>query len=470
VSACARSWSPAQEAVFAAVANPGGHLVIEALAGTGKTTTIVEALTHTHELSSALMCAFNKSIATELAGRVPTGVEVSTLHSFGLRAVTRALGRREIDNGYVGTWLRQRVSLERGERVAVGKLVSAAKATLAWMPSELDALADTFGIDLEPHRRKPLLQIAAQVLEHCRTQEAVIDFDDMIWLPIVRDLEVDAYDWVFVDETQDLNPAQLALVRKAGAEGRIVAVGDRRQAIYGFRGADKQAIPRMIAELSAQVLPLNITYRCPRSVVTEAQRLVPALEAAPNAPEGIVRAATYEELRARAEPGDFVISRLNAPLISLCFKWLAAGRRAAIKGRDVGAGLLSWIRGTHASSVRELLGELASWQHREVERLQELERDLTPVTDRAECIRALCEGAATVRDVEQRIERLFVEAPGEGAITLTSTHRAKGLEADRVWMLADTYRDKGIEELNLQYVAITRSKRELIYVSGQGAA
>lgn len=467
MSACAKNWSPAQEAVFTAVGSPGGHLVIEALAGTGKTTTIVEALAHTPELDSALLCAFNKSIASELQTRVPEGVQVSTLHSLGLRAITRAMGRRELDAGYVGAWLRGQL-FDRKERTSVSKLVSAAKGTLSWLPSELDALADRFEIDLQPHRRRELLGVASRCLEFCRAQESgPIDYDDMIWLPAVHDLGVGPFDWVFVDETQDLNPAQLDLVKRAIDDGgRIVAVGDRRQSIYGFRGADREAIPRMIRELAATVLPLTITYRCPLSVVAEAQRLVPELEAAPGAPEGIVRSTSYEELRAEAQPGDFVVSRLNAPLISLAFKWLASGRRASIRGRDIGAGLLGWIHDTRATSVRELLGELATWQANEVARLEALDRDVTAVTDRAECLRALCEGAGRVDQVASRIERLFSDAPGEGAIQLTSTHRAKGLEADRVWMLADTYgRRDNQEEKNLEYVAITRSKRELIYCS-----
>src|SRR5690606_4552665 len=248
----------------------------------------------------------------------------------------------------------------------------------------------------------------------------------------VQDLPVPQYDWVFVDETQDLSPAQLELViRAAGERGRIVAVGDRRQSIYGFRGADRDAIPRIIERLSADVLPLNVTYRCPRLVVREARKLVPTIEHAPGAPEGIVRTATLAHLEANAQPGDFVVSRANAPLVSLCFRWLAAGRRAQIKGRDIGQGLIAWVRATQATTIPQLVTCLQQWYSAELRRLTALERDTQAVTDRAQCLEALIEGCERVDDVIAKIERLFGEGDTLG-ITLSSTHRAKGLEADRV--------------------------------------
>jgi superfamily I DNA/RNA helicase len=490
VSASGR-WSPYQRAVFDAVANPaGGNIVVEALAGSGKTTTIIEALSHTSEDQSALLCAFNKAIANELKPKAPEGVDVMTLHAYGLRAVSRSLGRKEIDSGLVMGHAKRRIGMGRDkaeDRKAVCKLVSACKATLAFDPEAIDATADAMGIDLDPERRDHLIGVTEAILAACADDGPIIDFDDMIWLPIVKELEVPAFDWVFVDETQDLSPAQLALVRAAaGTDGRIVAVGDRRQAIYAFRGADSEAIPRMIRELSATVLPLSICYRCPALVVAEARRIVPNIEAAPNAPDGVVRSANPDTLRAEARPGDFVVSRLNAPLVSLAFKWLAAGRRCSIRGRDIGAGLVAWVRSTNAVTIPELLGEVAIWQAREIERLEALDRDPSAVIDRAECLRAICEGAADPTAVIARLERLFSDDDPAGAIILTSTHRAKGLEADRVWLLRDTYlqrrkRRKGAaesweawnadpwspiptEEHNLLYVAITRSKRELIYV------
>lgn len=485
-----RSWSPRQEAIFAALAElqPAQHLVIEALAGTGKSTTIEECVERTPPSASVLVCAFNKSIANAMQARLPGDCDVMTLHSLGMRIVMSAMSDRFVANEPKDrpvSKLAREILGSKWEsmplRRACEAVVSLAKGTLTeHEPAALDALADAYGVELppEPWVRERILAAAARILDICADADTgPIDFDDMIWLPAVRDLPAPTWDFVFVDETQDLNAAQLSLVQRvAGDEGRIIAVGDRRQAIYGFRGADRQAIPRMIAELRARTLPLDITYRCPRLVVREANggtrhtpaRLVPELQAAPSAPEGIVRTATEEELRAGAQAGDMVLSRTNAPLVSLCYAWLAAGRKAVIQGRDIGAGLVAWIKAHPAASVGQLERIVDDWCGKEVKRLTEAERDTQSTIDKAECLHALCEGCERVEDVIAKCERLFADTSAAGAILLSSTHRAKGLEAPRVWLLRDTYcRWKGAEEENLLYVAITRSKGELIYVYGK---
>lgn len=479
-SAAEREWSPMQSAIFAAVEDPtAGNLVVEALAGTGKSTTIEEAVGRTSESDRVLVCAFNASIAKALEPRMPEGVEVRTLHSFGFAALRRALapkrpeinrfrmadvaeaifGGRGWDTRQARSFCCQLAGIAKGQ--AFDALKDASKL------DRLDRWVDAYGLDVpKGFDRKRLVGNTLQML---RTQQcgghSEIDFDDQIWLPVVLGLEIPSYDFVFVDETQDLNPAQLEIIKRAGRKGRIVAVGDRRQAIYGFRGADSRAIPRMIEELGAKTLPLSITYRCPKAVVAEANAIVPELQAAPTAPEGIVRTVSPETLEREVAAGDFVLSRTNAPLVSLCFKLVKAGKRAAIQGRAIGDGLANWVKATNAATVAELMNCLRDWRRAEVERLEALERDTEAVIDRAECLEAIASGATSVDAVLTRIERLFTNEDPTGRVLLSSTHRAKGLEADRVWLLRDTYmKFEGPEEANLLYVAITRSKRELIYV------
>lgn len=475
----ARVWSPMQLDIFAAVAAlpEGKHIVIEALAGSGKSTTIEECVESVPLGKSILVCAFNKPIADALDARMPAGVDVMTTHALGRRIVIANTGREEVDCFYVNNLAKIHVGPawhQREERTAVAKLVSLAKSTLAEPVFEaLDEMADVYGVEIPKGKRHDVIHVAVRLLLQCmRATEGPIDFDDMIWLPHVRDLAAPTWDYVFVDETQDLNAAQLSLVKRvAGDTGRIVAVGDRRQAIYGFRGADREAIPRMIAELKATTLPLSITYRCPVQIVREANKLVPELQARPSAPAGIVRSTTVESLRASASPGDMVLSRTNAPLVGLCYSWLAAGRRAVIQGRDVGIGLITWIKNTKLADNAQagyLVRAVREWRIAEVNRLTEAERDTQSVIDKADCLEALCEGCRNVGEVISKCEQLFGDAAkgdARGAILLSSTHRAKGLEADRVWLLRDTYmRWPGSEEANLLYVAITRSKHELIYV------
>ncbi len=467
-----------QAAIYTDTESGLGHTVVLARAGTGKTTTIVDALGKVPRGLSVLMVAFNKKIADELKRRAPAGVEVLTCHSLGLRTITAKLGRSKIDNDK--TWKAFGDLFPRASRKATRpacRLVSLAKATLADGDAALDNLIDEFSLveeDQDDDRpevtREFLIRAAGRLLRHAREFTAAIDFDDMIWLPNVLGLTPRKFDRVFVDETQDLNRAQVELALAACAPGgRICAVGDDRQAIYAFRGADQDAIGGIVERLKAKTLPLSVTYRCPKSVVALAQQTVPDFEAAETNPEGEIAATDDATMLRDAAPGDFVISRANAPLIGICLALLKAGRKATITGKDIGASLISVVDRAKATYVSDLTTWIENWCARETSRLlaknppQEDAANL--VWDKADCIHALSEGAADVAEVRDRITSLFSDMNDRNAVVLSTTHKAKGLEADRVWVLADTYRPaKSVEEANLWYVAITRTKSKLFLV------
>jgi DNA helicase-2/ATP-dependent DNA helicase PcrA len=475
-----------QQAIFDHVADSTkGNLVVIARAGTGKTWTIIEAMAHVPAAESVAVFAFNKAIAAELTDRVPEGVVALTFHSLGLRACTQAFGRLRVDGGKVTAMVDKRMGRDwetRTTRTAIVKLVGLAKNTLATEGEDLDNLIDAFQLDLPctctttPHMRSCARRTAIDhtqaILEACRNPGDSLDFDDMIWLPVVNDLAVQTFDRVFVDETQDLNATQLRLAIKAcRAGGRIVAVGDDRQAIYAFRGAASGAIASITRELSADVLPLSICYRCPRTVVELAATVVPDFQVAPGAAEGVIESISYDTMLCDVRPGDFVLSRSNAPLVSACLRLIRQGVKATIKGRDIGAGLVTWLLKVKCRGVDGLRERITEWHDREIERLCKQsplpESLITAADDRADTLLALCDGASTVPEVIARAEALFVDdGDSNGRVILSSTHKAKGLERDRVFMLAGTYRKRATtEEENLWYVAVTRAKRELFLVA-----
>jgi DNA helicase II / ATP-dependent DNA helicase PcrA len=467
-----RTWSPYQLAVFANVATGTGHTVVNAVAGSGKTTVLEEAVQHVPAGMRILFVAFNKSIAEELGRRV-RGAEVSTLHSYGLKCVTVGLGRLRIDGHRVDDFCRALHGDDAKTwdlRRDLAKCVSLAKGSLASTADAVDALIDAFEIDsaVNGHRATFIADVL-KILEQCKSvEDGRIDFDDMIWLPVVLGLSQRQFDRVFVDETQDLNAAQIELVLRAvRPDGRILAVGDPRQAIYRFRGADEAAFENVRGRLGAVELPLSICYRCCKAVIRVAQEIVPTIEAAPDAEEGEVRSVTYPEMRASVQAGDFVLSRTNAPLIALCMGLLAEGRRASIQGRDIGKQLAGFVKKSKAADVEALRSYIEAWADKECARLAAKRRDTQSVEDRAACILAISDGAASVADVVNRIESLFADTNDGSRIMLSTTHKAKGLERDRVWLLADTYRRRpGIEEDNLWYVAVTRARKTLVLVEG----
>jgi len=496
-----RVWSDFQEAIFVEYVTGSRHIIVRARAGTGKTTTIVEAvkrLLKAHPNRVVIVCAFNKNIAEELNKRFSGfNVVVKTLHAIGLNCVKRfwedikvSFGPERADD------LAQRacgITAPDAIKKLVAKLHTKGReiAPHARTGAELMDIAvrfecepeeswarDGFGLDYVCDKAAVAMEFAASE----KPTKTGIDGSDMIFLPVRNRWLHPMCDDVVVDEAQDMTPAQLeiaqGIVKSDANGGRIMIVGDDKQAIYGFRGADSDSLDRLKAELNAYELPLNITYRCGQSIVREAQRYVPDFAAGPANAEGVVEDLFMSKLVATAGPGDFILSRINAPLVSVAMSLLRNGKRTRIAGRDIGAGLVSLLRKFRARSVPQLLEKIESWKEREIARLDARfppnKRDnstytarLDGIRDQAEMLVSLTDGAPSVTEVESRITALFTDdgLGAAGMITCSSVHKSKGLEADRVFILVDTLRDSNSEERNINYVAITRAKSRLVYVT-----
>jgi len=465
-----REWSPFQKDIFRDIAKATDHTVVIARAGSGKTSTIVEGFKYLPRGKKTLMVAFNKSIADELKQRAPSYVDVMTLHSLGFRAIKQSFGNVILENDKCSALVKQIIgdSWELWElNQSICKCVSLCKGFLFDTPKEIEDLIDRFGIETFELSREKFIEYVIKALGLCKASKMVIDFDDMIWFPFVYRLNVGKFDVVFVDEAQDLNAAQIAMVFSAiKTGGRVIAVGDPAQSIYQFRGADSEAIPNFINKLKAKTLPLSVTYRCPKKVVKIAQEIVPDIEAHDKAEDGLVVDLDAGDLLKKVKPGDFVLSRTNAPLIKHCLALLKAGVPANIQGRDIGANLLYFIKKSKAKTIVSFIEYVNAWRDQEVERLLREKKDTTICIDKAECLLNLCEGTLTIKDLKETIEKLFNDTDDHAKVIFSTTHKAKGLERDRVFVLADTYRKRtgGGEEGNLWYVAVTRAKKELYLV------
>ena len=101
----------------------------------------------------------------------------------------------------------------------------------------------------------------------------IIDFVDMIYFPVYFNMNVpyslrNSLDTVLIDESQDLSQLQQLFIRKLNTGfNRFIFVGDRNQSIYGFNGADTEAIDRIKFNFTPKELPLSICYRCPEKIV-----------------------------------------------------------------------------------------------------------------------------------------------------------------------------------------------------------
>jgi DNA helicase-2/ATP-dependent DNA helicase PcrA len=467
-------WSSFQSAIFAAVANDES-IIVNAVPGSGKSTTLEAAIHHTWEGARILVVAFNTAIVKELKSRIKTpGVEVCTLNGYGYARciakwgtlVTSADAHDAAIKAVVGGgW-------ERREWVGfVKRVVSLAKATMSFGVEELDTLVDDFDVAVPKGAdREHLVALADDML--AKMEKAIpstIDFDDQIWLCALHDLKpIRPYDFIFVDEAQDLNEAQcVMLANAAGPETKFMVVGDPRQAIYGYRGAGQGSMKKLAERFRLRPLPLSISYRCAASIVALAAHIEPSIQARPDAPRGTVSIVTYDFLHRHAATGNFVVSRTNAPLIAQAWKWLSQGTPCCIAGKnDVLTGLAKWVKAQKAKDIGALQVALVSWEVKETERLATAGRSIQNAIDKADCLRALMRGCCNPGDVIAKIDTLTAATESGTGIQLMTTHKAKGLEADTVWLLRDTYCawDDGVEEQNLLYVGITRAKDRLYLV------
>jgi len=518
-----RNWSPQQQTIFQwfatgqvlvlAVWTVVRNLVCRARAGTGKTTTICHGVTLAPE-RRILVAAFNSTIRDELAVRLQAyaHIEVMTIHGLGFSFVRRFWEGIRVDKtGSRADRLTQEVCGDQAPdkvKRLVSKLHTKARemAPLATTGAELLGIAMEhecvpdeewdemgFGVDYVCERAVQCMALAAAT----RPAEG-IDFADMLFLPIRNKWVRPRYDLVVVDEAQDMVLSQLALVLGACTpEGRACVVGDDRQAIYGFRGADSGSLDRLKAELDAAELGLTVTYRCGSAIVDYAKRLVPDYQAAPGAKEGeIVRGRTIEQLADMAAPGEWVVSRTNAPLAKVAMALLRSQKRARVLGRDIGAGLKALLRklatGKAANSIPAVLERLDAWEEREVERAERsgdkrAEALVEAIRDKAETLRVIMDGVTGVRELEARLDHLFSDdKDGSTSVTCSSVHKAKGKEAGTVYVLVDTLYPKrpgpkpgepalppsviearAREEANIEYVAVTRAIDRLVLVQGK---
>jgi DNA helicase-2/ATP-dependent DNA helicase PcrA len=291
--------SPQQSEIFTWITSGSGNLIVDAKAGSGKTTTAVWSMQHIPRGDSLLppsviFLAFNKLIATQLQARVPQGYSASTFHSLGLRALKDSgiVPRNvKVDGGKCKKLVWNAVDRDNPDTREIIRLVDLCKS-VPWETPDLGQLREMvthFGMPFD--NLEKALRVVAAVIEASNRDLNTIDFGDMLYLPVIKNCPFDKYDWVFVDEAQDTNDIQLEilerLIKRSNdpvdcihipyhtefcSKTRIVAVGDPHQAIYGFRGANSDSMQRIAERFQCKTLPLSVSYRCPKAVVREAQR------------------------------------------------------------------------------------------------------------------------------------------------------------------------------------------------------
>lgn len=515
-----KNWSQLQSNVFdrvtatvknrAAIKRSRGKnaaILVRARAGTGKTTTAVETIIRLRKEFPGLRILFTvfanrnradiekKVVAAGLGSYVKgkygerfqsTGngaLDIRTLNSLGLASLSSGWGKirtvaghsidREIADMHLPPIGREKGQMKVKDRRGVEKLAHGAMAYLAENDEELMAVMHNEDLDIvwdeDEWPVSQMFQAVRNILKEYRRPRATVSFAHQVYSPAVEGMKYGNYDVVIVDESQDQSPAKLRLCELALApDGVMVSVGDDAQAIFGFAGADSQSIANYVEKWEPEILPLSITYRCPKVVVESVRWVAPDYEAHPSAPEGEIIEADVDMMHRSWKLGDVCISRTNAPLIRHCLAAWRLDMRAMILGRDFADDLKKMIRNSDADTVIQFLTWLGEYVMTETERLMAAKRpeQIEKLADIEETFVALCEGLTTIQSLNERLDKLFADDPKGDCLLFSSTHRFKGGEAERIWMFRDTYKPTFMEykvgdtiraEDCLFYVACTRT-------------
>jgi DNA helicase-2/ATP-dependent DNA helicase PcrA len=478
-----------QKKIFHFIKNRKENLLIGALAGAGKTTTVVRGAELLPKDSKKIYLAFNKHIQMELKEKLPEDVFCYTFHGLGTNAIKNTYGDSikfdefKVDNiikKKSKRWGLEKELLDSGDRMdylnKVKKFVNLCRQTVTLDKKYLPHLSTKYDIELdEPRDHKRVWSVLEEMVNDRRT----FDFTDMVFLPAIDNkIWTYQYDYVIVDEVQDLNRAQQYLLKKIlkkdritkKTTGRLIAVGDVHQSIYGFTGVSDKSWDWFVKFPNTKMLPLTVTFRCGKEIVKEAQKIVPAIQALPNAIEGIVREGSVLD---EPESGDFVLCRTTTPLIKLFFHYLLQGKKAMIKGSDIGVSLNEMIQGhkTLAQLMAHYQNKLKEYQtalrKRGILNYNDDNGYIT-LSDNVMALEFMSKLSNDISDLKMKVNTIFSDEMY--GIVLSTVHKAKGLEADRVFIarpdkmpLPTKKAWQHLQELNLKYVAITRAKNELIF-------
>jgi hypothetical protein len=508
--------TPEQAAIIAAATTRRESLMVTAYAGCAKTSTL-EMIAQALPPGPALALAFNVKIKKELEIRFPKHFRIMTLNGLGHSAWQRAIGRTlVVEDRKLGKLVTQTCK-EQGFRAtteqwsALRQLVSGAMQ-VGLVPKEFsdaqglvpdhvdvwqDVAADA-GLYLNASAER-MFDLARRVLVQSikLAYAGTISFDDQIYMSTMFGGEFPRFGLVMVDESQDLSPLNHLQVARTAAD-RLIVVGDPKQAIYQFRGADSASMSKLRALRLAWIdLPLATTFRCPKLIVQRQRDHAPGFVAWETNPEGVFAILPDTRMLKRLANGEIeckwqwkhtrefadehmplaILCRNNAPLLAMAFRLLAQGIPVVMLGRDIGRGLVALatkIAPGDDVPAGNVLAAINEWRSGEISRALANDKGdstIDSINDRADCLCAVLgnPGVTTAGGLRRALTALFDNQ--NGRVTLSTGHRAKGLEWDTVlhldpwripakWARLDPVQME--QEKNLKYVIETRAKRVLI--------
>jgi DNA helicase II / ATP-dependent DNA helicase PcrA len=450
-----------QESILALACCTEQNLMINALAGTGKTTTL-EMIERAVKAKPILYLCFNKKIAEDASKRMLSTTTVRTFNSLGHRIWAKSCAKNlALDPKKSATILRSIIDetpkADRGPiwdsfwEVVSG--VALAKA-LGYVPDEkfpqarrlIGASAFHAALDETPDDLTADLIDAVLTRSIKDAYDGRIDYNDQVYMPALFGGTFPRFPLVKVDEVQDLNPVNHALLDKL-VKHRLIAVGDPYQSIYGFRGAMQAGMATLAEKFEATPTDLSVSFRCPQAIVENALWRVPHFK--------WIKEGGHVEVLKGIQADDFpdssaILCRNNAPLFRLALQLLAAGRSVSVAGSDIGPKLIGLLRklGPGEMSRVQVVDAIEDW------RQERLDRASTTANDLADCMKVFAERGESLAQAISYAEHVLSQ---KGSIRLMTGHKSKGLEFPIVYHLDPWLCKAEEQDLNLRYVIQTRS-------------
>lgn len=494
--------SAQQQAFYDEVINGTSNIILRARAGCGKTTTITKVAEMLPN-KKMLFLSFGKKNQEDLESKLEglTNAKAQTFGSVGwwaqvvnnspkfnkkfnkpfdkVKSIVSAMVGCEEDEKLIDPMV-EAINLAKNRGIGCAEVCDIHDV------DEWQKLIDHFGIaDEFALSNEDFIERCIIALKKSNEKMDQIDFNDQVYMPSLYDWDLPKYDFVFVDEAQDSNRSRILMAKKMIKPnvGRIIFVGDDRQAIMGFTGADNDSMDVLEREFNCKVLPLSLTYRCPKTVVSVAQGIVPDIEAHHTNKEGTVSDMDYGDFIHKVSKGDVILCRLNRYLVKIFFKFVKNGIKAKIEGKDQ-IGSLMWLAAQFGKgkSLIKIVDLLEEYRDQRVQELNEKRKLVAAeaLSDKVECLIAvieflIAEGRLTLKDLKDQLTSMFGDNVDRSqCVVLCSAHKSKGLEWDNVYILGynqfmphkKAEKDWEIDqEYNLMYVAVTRAKNNLIFVN-----
>lgn len=480
-----------------------GNATIESRAGSGKSKTIELMVHFVPKGKKILVVCFNTHIADNLSKRFKNydlNVDVMTYHSLGNKILSykkHLSVKNNFKNDKYISYILSHINELNSEysSYSIGnktiykknleKLVNYARYNLMQSTKEINKIAIKYGVNIignECAAVSKILQWGSENLQY-------YDYQDMIWLPyelgIAANIIPLQYDYIFIDEAQDSSLAQQNLINICTKRNtRVFAFGDSFQTINSWAGSDEDAFANFNKKDNTKQFKLNVSYRCGKKIVDLAKTIVPDFEPYDKAIDGEVN---YNVSLKEIMPGDMVLCRLTSPLVDLHLRLINQKVPSKIRGIEIANELLGIINNINTEDVSTLIKEMERglidmWINISKDKEMSLkdassESEVMIAYDTLLTMNIISKGILYKKNLIERINQLLINNNEENNynvdnVHLTTIHRAKGLENDRVFILCPSLmpsrmarKDWEIKsEQNLIYVAYTRAKKSLNFI------